>query len=58
MHMHDHSSNGFNAYHMEHRHGASEEWELKMLEILTANTRVLERWTEQMSMLTEVMTKR
>src|SRR5690606_38422035 len=25
MHMNDHASNGFNAYHMEHPHGASEE---------------------------------
>lgn len=44
--MHDHSSNGFNAYHMQHQHGMSEEVTKRFLEVLDANARALEKLAE------------
>jgi transcriptional regulator with XRE-family HTH domain len=46
LNMHDHSSNGFNAYHMQHRHGMSEEVTKRFLEVLDANARALEKLAE------------
>jgi hypothetical protein len=46
LNMHDHSSNGFNAYHMQHQHGMSEEVTKRLIELLDANTRALEKLTE------------
>lgn len=58
MHMNDHSTHGFNAYHMEHRHRASEELIKQFLETLAANTHVLERISAQQERVLELLSKR
>lgn len=58
MHMHDHSTNGFNAYHMQHQHGVSEDTVKKFLEALVANTNALERLVEKQGQIFEVLSKR
>jgi len=46
LNMHDQSTNGFNAYHMQHQHGMSEEVTKRFLEVLEANARALEKLAE------------
>ena len=58
MHMNDHASHGFNAYHMQHQHGVSEETMKKFLEALVANTNALERLVEKQGQIFEVLSKR
>jgi transcriptional regulator with XRE-family HTH domain len=58
MHMHDHSTHGFNAYHMQHQHGVSEETMKKFLEALVANTNALERLAEKQGQMFELLAKR
>ena len=58
MHMNDHSSNGFNAYHMQHQHGVNEATMRHFLEALSANTKALERLAEQQAKIFELLAKR
>jgi transcriptional regulator with XRE-family HTH domain len=46
LNMHDHSTNGFNAYHMQHQHGMNEELSKRLVEVLDANARALEKLAE------------
>ncbi len=47
LHMHDHSSQGFNAYHMQHQHGVSDDLMKQFIDALTANARAIEKLAEQ-----------
>lgn len=58
MHMNDHSSNGFNAYHMQHQHGVNEETMQKFLDVLSANTQALETLAERQERIIELLMKR
>lgn len=58
MNRNDHSSQGYNAYHMQHQHGVSEETMKKFLEALMANTKALERMAEKQSKPFELLEKR
>ena len=58
MDMYDQSTNGFNAYHREHRQGASEELMKQFADALAANTRALERLSEQQARIIELLGKR
>lgn len=49
LHMHDHSSHGFNAYHMEHQHGVSEETLKIIMEALSGITSALGQLSDQQS---------
>lgn len=58
LNMNDHSSQGYNAYHMQHQHGVSEDTMKKFLEALVANTSTLEKLAEQQARIFELLTKK
>ncbi|MCC6840695.1 MAG: helix-turn-helix transcriptional regulator [Flavobacteriales bacterium] len=58
LHMHDHSSQGYNAYHMQHQHGIGEETMKHFLAALAANTKALEQLAEQQGRMVELLAKR
>ncbi len=58
MHMNDHASQGYNAYHMQHQHGIGEETMKQFLAALSANTKALEQLAEQQGRMVELLAKR
>ncbi len=58
MHMNDHASQGYSAYHMQHQHGIGEETMKQFLAALSANTKALEQLAEQQGRMVELLAKR
>lgn len=57
LNMYDRSSNGYNAYHMEHRHGMDEEVVGKFLSAIQANTEMMKVLAEQQAALLKLVSK-
>lgn len=58
MHMHDHSSQGYNAYHMQHQHGMDEDTTKRLFDLFKLATNALEKISEQQSKVIELLSKK
>jgi len=58
MNMNDNSSNGFNAYHMQHQHGVSEDTMKKLFDLFGAAMTALEKISEQQAKVIELLSKK
>lgn len=58
MHMNDHASSGFNAYHMQHQHGMGEDTVKKLFELFAVAMSTLEKISEQQSKVIELLSKK
>ncbi|MFZ1694664.1 MAG: helix-turn-helix transcriptional regulator [Flavobacteriales bacterium] len=57
MNMNDSSSQGYNAYHMQHQHGFGEDTSKKLFNLLSAAVSALDKISEQQAKLIELLSK-
>jgi hypothetical protein len=58
MHMNDHSSQGYNAYHMQHQHGMGEDTAKKLFDLFATAMTALEKISEQQARVIELLSKK